>query len=88
VFGAHPDVDRVAVIGLPSEKWGEMVTAIVIARPGAVLTEQDLMAAARHRLAGFEMPKKIVFVDEMPETVGGKILKYKLRERFAHHASA
>lgn len=82
VLAAHPDVTRVAVIGLPDEKWGELVTAVVTTaaeRP----SKDELMAFARKRLAGYESPKRIIFVDAMPETVGGKILKYKLRERYS-----
>jgi acyl-CoA synthetase (AMP-forming)/AMP-acid ligase II len=75
----HPAVDRVAVIGLPDERWGEMVTAVVIPRPGTEADEQSLIAFCRARLAGYETPKRVIFVEQMPETVGGKILKYRLR---------
>jgi acyl-CoA synthetase (AMP-forming)/AMP-acid ligase II len=83
VASQHPDVERVAVIGIPHERWGEMVTAVVIPRPGAEPDEQALIAFCRTRLAGYETPKRVIFVDEMPETVGGKILKYRLRESLA-----
>jgi acyl-CoA synthetase (AMP-forming)/AMP-acid ligase II len=80
----HPDVDRVAVIGVPDERWGEMVTAVAIPRPGAEPDEQTVIAFCRERLAGYETPKRVIFVDEMPETVGGKILKYRLRESLGY----
>ena len=79
----HPDVARVAVIGIPDEKWGELVTAVIVAAPGRVPDEAGIIAFCRERLAGYETPKRIIVVDELPETVGGKILKYKLRERYA-----
>lgn len=80
VLQQHPQVARAAVVGIPDDRWGEAVTACVIAaQPGAV-DEQAIIAFARERLAGFETPKRIVVVDEFPTTVGGKILKYKLRQ--------
>lgn len=82
VLSAHPDVDRVAVIGVPDERWGEVVTAVVTPKPGRTPSQAELLEYARERLAGYESPKHIVFIDRMPETVGGKILKYKLRERY------
>jgi acyl-CoA synthetase (AMP-forming)/AMP-acid ligase II len=79
----HPDVAKVAVIGLPDEQWGEMVTAVVVARDGATPDETAMIGFCRQRLAGYETPKRIVFVSELPETVGGKILKYRLRAELA-----
>lgn len=55
----------------------------VVPRPGAVLVEADVLAYCRERLAGFETPKRVVITDALPETVGGKVLKYKLRTRHA-----
>jgi acyl-CoA synthetase (AMP-forming)/AMP-acid ligase II len=79
----HPAVARAAVIGLPHEKWGEIVAAVVVAEPGAEPDDAALIAFCRERLAGYETPKQINWVDELPETVGGKVLKYRLRERYA-----
>jgi acyl-CoA synthetase (AMP-forming)/AMP-acid ligase II len=83
VLHQHPAVLRAAVIGLPHEHWGEAVTAVVVPRPGTEPAAAELIAYCREHLAGYETPKAIVFADELPETVGGKILKYKLRERHA-----
>jgi acyl-CoA synthetase (AMP-forming)/AMP-acid ligase II len=77
----HPDVARVAVIGVPHDRWGEMVTAVVVSEAGAEPDGEVIIAFCRQRLAGYETPKQVIFVDEMPETVGGKILKYRLREQ-------
>lgn len=74
----HPGVAKVAVVGLPDDRWGEAVTAVVVPEgeePGA----EELIAFARERLAGFETPKRIIFMAQLPETVGGKVMKYKLR---------
>jgi acyl-CoA synthetase (AMP-forming)/AMP-acid ligase II len=71
------------VIGLPHEHWGEAVAAVVVRKPDTDPRAEELIAHCRERLAGFETPKAIVFADALPDTVGGKILKYKLRERYA-----
>ncbi len=80
VLVQHPAVSRAAVIGLPDEHWGEAVTAVIIAQPGESVDEAALIAFCRARLAGFETPKRVVVVNELPVTVGGKVLKYRLRE--------
>ena len=85
VLHQHPDVAKSAVIGLPHDQWGEAVTAIVVCEPGRQPDAAELIAFCRERLAGFESPKAIVFADALPETVGGKVLKYKLRLQLAHH---
>lgn len=85
VLAAHPAVDAVAVIGVPDDRWGEVVMAVVRCRSGVCPTEAELIAFARERLAGYETPKRVVFVDAFPETVGGKVLKYQLRERYGRH---
>ncbi len=79
----HPAVLRAAVIGLPHDHWGEAVTAVVVLREGAAATEQEIVEHCRARLGGFETPKAVVFADALPETVGGKVLKYKLRKQFS-----
>jgi long-chain acyl-CoA synthetase len=79
----HPAVADVTVIGLPDERWGETVTALVIPRPGAATTAEELVAFARERLAGYKLPRSIEFVDEFPRTPSGKVLKRVLRERHA-----
>jgi acyl-CoA synthetase (AMP-forming)/AMP-acid ligase II len=80
VLQQHPSISRAAVIGVPDDRWGEMVTACVTLESGHEIDADDVIKYARERLAGFETPKRIVVVDEFPTTVGGKILKYKLRD--------
>ena len=77
---AHPAVAECAVVGLPHERWGEAVTAFVLLKPGARAAEAELIAHCRERLAGFKVPKRVVFVDGFPRTGTGKIQKHVLRQ--------
>jgi fatty-acyl-CoA synthase len=75
----HPDVSLVAVVAMPDEKWGEVPCAFVERAQGSSVTEAELLAHAKSRLAGFQRPKKVVF-QELPKTTTGKIRKNELRE--------
>jgi fatty-acyl-CoA synthase/long-chain acyl-CoA synthetase len=77
----HPDVMDVAVIGIPSDEWGEAVHAVVRPRDGRLAAE-TLIAWAREHLAGYKIPRSISFADEIPRNASGKILKKVLREPF------
>jgi fatty-acyl-CoA synthase len=77
------DVAEVAVIGLPHPQWIEAVTAIVVLQPGAVPNEQSTISHCAVHLAGFKVPKKIIFVEALPRNPSGKILKRNLREAYA-----
>lgn len=79
---AHPGVAKAAVVGLPHARWDEAVTAFVI-RTSMDISPEELLSWARSGLAGFETPKQIVFVDALPETVGGKVMKHRLRASWA-----
>ena len=79
ILRSHPEILKAAVVGLPHERWGEAVTAIVVAEEGGDPDPDEVMAFCRERLAGYESPKGVLVVEELPETVGGKVLKYKLR---------
>jgi acyl-CoA synthetase (AMP-forming)/AMP-acid ligase II len=85
VLAQHPDIDKSVVIGLPHEHWGEAVTAVVIRRAGCEVSAEQIIKFARQALAGYETPKDVIFTDALPETVGGKVLKYKLRGQYAGH---
>jgi len=76
---SHPDIYEAAVFGIPSEEWGESVHAVVVARPGSTLTADDVAAHARVHLAGYKVPRSVTFIDELPKTGSGKILKRELR---------
>lgn len=83
VLAQHPSVRRAAVVGVPDARWGERVTGVVVLMPDQQLDEPALIAFCRERLAGFETPKRIVAIEDLPVTVGGKVLKYKLRQMLA-----
>jgi len=78
----HPDVTEVAVIGVPDEKWGEMVTALVVKDPSSSLTEDEVIGWTKQKLAGYKCPKKVEFRDELARTATGKLQKFKLRAPF------
>ncbi len=79
VLEAHPAIFDVAVFGIPSDDWGEMVHATVVLAPGAELSEDDVKQYARQHLAGYKIPRSVSFTDELPRTGSGKILKRQLR---------
>jgi len=84
VLARHPLIDDVAVIGIPSEKWGETVLAFVVRRADAAssLDEDDVIAFARANLATYKCPSAVSFLDALPRNASGKVLKTTLREPF------
>jgi fatty-acyl-CoA synthase len=82
--GGNPKVKDVAVIGIPHEKWGEQVAAVVVLHEGADATEQEISEYCRGKIAGYKVPKKVIFIEdnEMPRSGAGKILHRILRERY------
>src|SRR3989475_46190 len=76
----HPAVQEAAIVGLPHEKWGEAPFAYVVLKPGARVTEAELIAFTRDRLAHFKAPHGVTFVPELPKTATGKIQKFVLRK--------
>ena len=78
----HPSVAEVAVIGLPDERWGEAVTAVVALKGDRAPDLEELREFARSRLAGYKLPSRLFVVDALPRNPAGKVLKYDLRERF------
>jgi long-chain acyl-CoA synthetase len=79
VLEAHPAVSQVAVIGVPHPQWGEAIHAIVCRAPGAAVTADELMTFAAQRLTSYKKPRSIEFVDALPVSATGKVLKKDLR---------
>jgi len=75
----HPEIYDVAVFGIPSEEWGEVVHATVVRSPGSSLTGEEIAAFARQHLASYKAPRSVDFTDELPRTGSGKLLKRQLR---------
>jgi acyl-CoA synthetase (AMP-forming)/AMP-acid ligase II len=82
VLSACPGVGEAAIIGIPDERWGEAVKAIVSLAPGAELTAEDVIAFCRDRLAHYQCPTSVDFVEQLPRNATGKVLKHALREQY------
>jgi long-chain acyl-CoA synthetase len=86
VLYEHPAVREAAVFGIPDRKWGELVMACIVLKPGKYISENDLIAHCRQSLANYKIPRRIEFSsDELPKSGSGKVLKRILRERFWAH---
>jgi len=84
VISQNPKVRDVAVVGLPDDKWGEAVTAVVVLKEGETVTSEEIAEWCRSKMAGYKKPKRVIFIDysEMPRTATGKILHRELREKY------
>ena len=82
VLETFPEIAEVAVVGLPDDEWGERVSAFVILEPGATLSEEELIERVRPYLAGYRIPRIVRFVDDLPRTTSGKVLKRELISRW------
>jgi acyl-CoA synthetase (AMP-forming)/AMP-acid ligase II len=82
VLFSHPDVAEVAVIGVPDERWGETIKALVVLAPGADVSDRDLIQHCREHIAHYKCPTSIEFRDELSRTATGKLQKFKLREPY------
>ncbi len=86
ILAEHSAIRDISVIGLPDERWGEAVTAVVVP-VGTPPSVQDLQAFAAGRLAAYKLPKRVIAVDELPRTPSGKVLKHVLHAEYANRAS-
>lgn len=82
VIFSHPDVAEVAVIGVPDEKWGETIKALVVKAEGSELTEAELIAYCKSKVAHYKAPTSVEFRDLLARTATGKLQKFKLREQY------
>ncbi len=82
VISSHPGVLDVAVIGVPDDRWGEAVKALIVRRPDAPLEADAIIAACRGKLGGFKLPKSVEFVESLPRNASGKLLKSQLRDKY------
>jgi acyl-CoA synthetase (AMP-forming)/AMP-acid ligase II len=78
----HPQVEEAAIIGVPDVEWGEVIKAIIVAKPGQKLDQQELVAYTKGRLASYKAPSYFAFVDELPRNPMGKVLKTELRKLY------
>lgn len=78
----HPAVHMCAVVGVPDPRWGEVGLACVVLKPGATATEEELIAFLQERLARYKVPKRVIFMESLPISAAGKILKRELRQMF------
>jgi acyl-CoA synthetase (AMP-forming)/AMP-acid ligase II len=85
VLMAHPQVADAAIIGVPDEEWGEEIRAVVVVRAGGV-TEEELERHCQERLSSYKRPRSVVFIDELPRNVMGKVLKRDLRVQYGQPA--
>ncbi|MBI5966681.1 MAG: AMP-binding protein, partial [Deltaproteobacteria bacterium] len=81
-IASHPAVGEVAVIGIPDERWGEAVKAVIVLREGMACTEREILEHCQNKLAGFKRPKYVSFEPALPKNITGKVLKAQLRERY------
>ena len=88
VLSQHRGVAEVAVIGVPDERWGEALKALIVPLPGAQVRADELIAFARERLAGYKLPRSVEVVETLPRTPSGKVLKLELRDRYRSLSAA
>ena len=87
VIHTHPKVEDVAVIGVPSEEWGETVKAVVVPKPGEQISAEEIIAYCKERMASFKAPESVEFMTELPRNPMGKLLKNVLRDRHRQQAA-
>jgi acyl-CoA synthetase (AMP-forming)/AMP-acid ligase II len=88
VMSQHPGIREVAVIGVPDEQFGEALLAAIVLLPGWQLSADEIIAHCRGRIGGYKIPRRIAFLDALPKSALGKVLKHDLRRTYGGPASA
>ena len=83
VLFQHPEVHEAAVVGVPDDEYGEALFAVIVPAPGRSLTEDEIIAHCRGKIGGYKIPRRMAFVDELPKSTMGKVLKNDLRRIYA-----
>jgi acyl-CoA synthetase (AMP-forming)/AMP-acid ligase II len=84
VLYTHPKVLEVAIIGVPDEQWGEAVKAIVVAKQGERIGEDEIVSHCKKKLASYKKPRSVAFIESLPRNAAGKVMKFKLREQYGN----
>jgi acyl-CoA synthetase (AMP-forming)/AMP-acid ligase II len=82
VISTHPKVDTVCIIGVPDEEWGSRVRGVIQLKSGETATSEEIIDFCRGKLAGYKIPKTVVFVDNIPFSPAGKMLRQKVRDAY------
>jgi len=82
IIHEHPKVEDVCIIGVPDEEWGSTIRAVVQPKEGENIEEQEIIEFCRDKLAGYKIPRSVVFVNELPLSPVGKVLRAKIREMY------
>ncbi len=82
IISKHPAVDTVCIIGVPDEEWGSQVRAVVQLKNGAQAAPEDIISFCRGKLAGYKIPKTVVFTEDIPFSPAGKLLRQKVRDSY------
>lgn len=85
VLLGYPRLANAVVVGLPHPQWGEAVTAIVVPKHGEEVSALEVIAFCKSKLAGFQVPKEVILVEEIPANASGKILKFRVRQMYKDH---
>src|SRR5690606_11877399 len=88
VLYQHPKVHECAVVGVPDERYGEALLAAVVVAPGQTLTQEELIEHCRGKIGGYKSPRRVAFLDALPKSAMGKILKTELRRTYGGGAPA